>query len=84
LKTGCRTADFLRNFTQKLFFHLFGLVSFACLARRFFTASMDALSAGRGPFFESGNEMPRESANAAIASSCSDPITAIATTSATA
>jgi hypothetical protein len=30
------------------------------LARRFSTASTDELSAGLAPFFESGNEMPRQ------------------------
>jgi hypothetical protein len=59
LKTGCRPADFLRNFTQKLFFNLFGPVLFASLSRRFFTASTDELFAELAPLVESGNEMPR-------------------------
>ena len=41
---------------------------------------MDELSVERAPSFESGDEMPRKSANAAIASRCFDPITATAIT----
>jgi hypothetical protein len=59
LKAGCRTADFPRNFTQTLFFNLFGPVSFASLSRRFFP-SMDELSIELAPLFESGDEMPRQ------------------------
>jgi hypothetical protein len=60
LKTGCRTADFLRNFTPKLFFNLFGRVSFASLPRRVFSPSVDELSVALAPFFESGDEMPHQ------------------------
>jgi hypothetical protein len=49
LKTGCRPADFLRNFTQKLFFNLFGFVSFACLSPRVFTAPMTTSATARRP-----------------------------------
>jgi len=84
MKTGYRAADFLQSFTQKLFFILFGLASFASRPRRFFVPPVDELSAGLTPFFGSGDETPRKSANAATASSCSDPIPAITATSATA